>query len=52
MSAGISTYSYHPREDKTVGNTAKVWGTEVGYDSLTFVVKEFWPDIRRKLRKE
>jgi len=52
LSAGISTYSYHPHEDKTVANSAKVWGTQVGYDSLTYVVKEFWPDIRRKLRKK
>lgn len=52
ISSGISTYSYHPHEDKTVSNTAKVWGTQVGYDALTYVVKEFWPDIRRKLRKQ
>ena len=52
LSAGISTYSYHPLEDKTVVNSAKVWGTQIGYDSLTYVVKEFWPDIRRKLRKK
>lgn len=52
LSSAISTYSYHPHEDKTVVNTAKVWGTQVGYDALTYVVKEFWPDIRRKLRKK
>lgn len=52
LSAGISTYSYHPHADKTVSNTTKVWGTQVGYDALTYVVKEFWPDIRRKLRKK
>lgn len=51
FSAAVSTYSYHPRADRTVRNTAKVWGTQVGYDALTYVVKEFWPDIRRKLRK-
>jgi len=52
FSAAVSTYTYHPHEDKTLRNTASVWGTEVGYDALTYVVKEFWPDIRRKLRKE
>ena len=67
MSAAISTYSYHPRSkfvttttpgelrfipsDRTLSNTAKVWGTQYGYDTMTLVVKEFWPDIRRKLRK-
>jgi hypothetical protein len=49
LSAGISTYSYHPRADKTLSNTASVWGTQVGYDTITIVVKEFWPDIHRKL---
>jgi hypothetical protein len=52
ISAGISTYSYHPRAEKTLRNTASVWGTQIGYDTLTLVVKEFWPDIRRKLRKK
>jgi hypothetical protein len=52
ISSGISTYSYHPREDKTLANTASVWGTQVGWDTVTLVVKEFWPDIRRKIHKE
>ena len=49
ISAGISTYSYHPRSERTVMNTASVWGTQVGYDTLSYVVKEFWPDIRKKV---
>ncbi len=52
LSASISTYSYHPKADRTLSNTASVWGTEIGYDTITIVVKEFWPDIRRKLRKK
>jgi hypothetical protein len=51
LSAGISTYSYHPHADKTLRNTASVWGSQIGYDTITYVVKEFWPDIRRKIRK-
>jgi hypothetical protein len=51
-SAAISTYSYHPSADRTLPNTASVWGTQVGYDTATYVVKEFWPDIRRKLSKK
>ncbi|HUO17695.1 MAG TPA: hypothetical protein VMX38_22120 [Verrucomicrobiae bacterium] len=65
MAAAISTYSYHPRShvfstptypyyrfvasDRTLTNTTKVWGTQFGYDSLTLVVKEFWPDVRRAI---
>jgi hypothetical protein len=52
ISAGISTYSYHPKSDRTLSNTASVWGSQVGYDTITLVVKEFWPDIRRKIRKQ
>src|SRR5579863_1981394 len=49
MSAFLSTYSYHPSADKTVSNAVSVWGTQLGYDTITIVVKEFWPDIRRKV---
>jgi hypothetical protein len=52
LSAGISTYSYHPGEDRTVDNSLKVWGTQVSYDALTLVIKEFWPDIRRAISKK
>jgi hypothetical protein len=52
LAAGISTYSYHPRADRNVRNSLSVWGSQVGYDMLTYVVKEFWPDIRRKIRKK
>lgn len=67
LAAAISTYSYHPKSkvvttttpgvvryipsDRTLANTAKVWGTQYGYDTVTLVIKEFWPDIRRKIRK-
>jgi len=49
--AGISTYAYHPKGDRSLPNTASVWGSQVGYDALTYVIKEFWPDLRRKVSK-
>jgi hypothetical protein len=67
LAAGISTYSYHPHpgyhpepgvnvpyiaSDRTLKNTASVWGSQVGYDTITLVIKEFWPDIRRKIKKQ
>lgn len=67
LSASISTYSYHPRStyistptnphkfipsDRTLTNTADVWASQLGYDTITIVVKEFWPDIHRKLSKK
>jgi hypothetical protein len=39
----------HNNSDRTLTNTLSVWGTQVGYDTITIVVKEFWPDIHRKL---
>jgi len=52
LASGISTFSYHPREDRTAWNAVSVWGSQVGYDTITLVVKEFWPDIRRKMQKK
>jgi hypothetical protein len=49
LSAGISTNTYHPRADRNFPNTMSVWGTQLGYDTVTIVVKEFWPDIRRAI---
>ena len=62
--AAISTYSYHPRStyistptnphlfvpsERTLANAAEVWYTQVSLDTITIVVKEFWPDIHRKM---
>lgn len=51
IGAGISTFTYHPRDDRNVGNALGVWGSQIAYDTLTIVVKEFWPDIRHRLHK-
>jgi hypothetical protein len=52
IASGISTYSYHPHADRTVANAFSVWGSQVGYDTITLVIKEFWPDIRRSMQKK
>ena len=44
VAAGISSL-YYPTRERSFGNTASLWGTSVGIDSATFVVREFWPDI-------
>ncbi len=64
FAAAISTYSYHPKSafistpsnphmfvasDRTFMNFASTWGTQVSLDTMTIVIKEFWPDIRRKV---
>ncbi len=64
LAAGISNYTYHPRStylstptnphlfvksDRTLSNTFSVWETQLTLDTITIVIKEFWPDIHRKL---
>jgi len=49
--ATLSTYTYHPQIEHNFGDVANVWVTQIGYDALGFVLKEFWPDMRRKLRR-
>ena len=39
----------HHESDRTLSNTASVWGTQLIYDTITIEIKEFWPDIHRKL---
>lgn len=51
QTTGVVTLNYAP-SDRTLKNTASVWGSQVGYDTITYVVKEFWPDIRRKIKKQ
>jgi hypothetical protein len=48
---GMPTY-VHNASDRTLPNTLSVWGTQVGYDTITIVVKEFWPDIHRRISKK
>jgi hypothetical protein len=48
-SASIGTYCYYPRTDRSASNVMSVWGTQLGIDTFVTVLKEFWPDIRRKL---
>lgn len=47
-SAGISNL-YYPSRERSFGNTGSQWGLDVGIDALSFVVKEFWPDINHSL---
>jgi hypothetical protein len=40
---------YHPEEDRTASRNASTLGFLILYDGLANELKEFWPDIRRKL---
>jgi len=51
LGAGISTYAYHPHEDKTLSNALSVWATQLAQAAVSAMLKEFWPDIHRKFKK-
>jgi hypothetical protein len=48
--AAISTYTYHPDSDRGFGNVVSVWGSQMGWDAVTYMIKEFWPDLRKHAR--
>ncbi len=46
--SGISNL-YYPSASRSVGNTLTEWSMDVGIDAASFWVKEFWPDINRRV---
>jgi hypothetical protein len=52
IAAVISDYGYHPSGDQSAGNVANVWGTQMGLDYMTYMMKEFWPDLRRRFERK
>ncbi|MFZ0038001.1 MAG: hypothetical protein WAK91_11290 [Candidatus Acidiferrales bacterium] len=50
MAAGVSDL-YYPSQERTFTKTTENWGTEVAADGIANVIKEFWPDVRRRFFK-
>jgi len=48
IAAGISNTYYPPRE-RSVSNTIGKWSQQVATDAFFNVLKEFWPDVRKKM---
>jgi hypothetical protein len=46
--ATISNF-YYPRPERTASNAGKQFGTSLGVDAFTLIVREFWPDINHAL---
>ena len=46
--AGLANL-YYPASDRSFHNTAKNWVTQIGLDTISYMFKEFWPDINHKL---
>jgi hypothetical protein len=49
--AGISL-TYHTRQDRNASNFFSDYATQIGIDVFANQLKEFWPDIRKKLTKK
>jgi hypothetical protein len=48
--AGIGT-TYRVADERHLGDAAGDWGTQVGWDTVSNLLKEFWPDIRNKFHR-
>ena len=49
--AAISTYSYHVASERDPGKVVSVWAAPTAWDSVTYMLKEFWPDVRKRAKK-
>jgi hypothetical protein len=50
VAAALSN-TYHPPADRNALNSANIWVTQLWGDAVSFELKEFWPDIKRKLHR-
>ena len=51
VAAAVSNF-YYPSEDHSSTQTVTRWGTQVMWDAVSNELKEFWPDIRRKMHHD
>jgi hypothetical protein len=51
IAAAVSNL-YYPSEGRSAAQTLTRWGTQVMWDAVSNELKEFWPDIRRKVRRD
>lgn len=47
VAAGISN-AYYPAANRSFGTTVNKWSQQIGLDAAFNIMKEFWPDVRRK----
>jgi hypothetical protein len=51
MEAALSNV-YYPPEERGFSKTAQNWGTQIEAAALNNIIKEFWPDIRRRVLRQ
>ena len=47
--AAVVSNAYYPSAGRSVSDTLTRWGMQVMWDTLSNELKEFWPDVRRRL---
>jgi hypothetical protein len=48
ITSGALSMTYYPQSERSVGGVFSRMSVEIGYDSLFNVLKEFYPDLKRK----
>jgi len=48
--SGALSMTYYPSNERNVSGVFTRMGVEIGYDSLFNILKEFYPDLKRKFR--
>lgn len=51
MAAEISL-AYHPAADRNFSSALGVWGAQIVWDGIANELKEFWPDMHRKMSRK
>lgn len=51
LEAGLSN-AYYPPQERSFPNTAVNWAAQLEAASLSNIIREFWPDINRKMRRQ
>ncbi len=51
MEAGLSNF-YYPPQERGLRSTAVNWAAELEAASLNNIIREFWPDIHRKMLRQ
>jgi hypothetical protein len=46
--SGALSITYYPQNERNIGGVFTRMGVEIGYDSLFNLMKEFYPDLKRK----
>ena len=52
FTSGAISNAYYPKSERSFGDIANRAAFQIGYDALFNIVKEFYPDIKRKFSKK